>query len=634
MDYASLGATLRVAQGTYVPTIRTAPAYPRTESFQIKDGLAIYGGYAGAGDPDPDRRDPNLYPSILSGDINGDDNSGGDNSENAYHVVYSYINNASTILDGFTITGGNANSTAKNDRGGGVFTLSSLANIRNCTFTQNYARYGGAMCNQGEGPKISNCTFYENYCYASGGGAIFNNSSEAVISDCLFYNNSAGSSGGAVYNIVPYSNSLAPIITDCSFISNNAIVGAAIVNKGDHGPPPTIANCLIKGNIANLNGSAIYNYNISAIINNCVIVGNTTALGAGAIYNYSPYTMGQQPSEPVITNCTVAYNTSAVGGTIMNTYTSRGYRSTVINSIFWGNTGSYSTTEAQQVGYGTVASYSCIEGLDALTGNGNIGSDPMFVDAENDDLRLLSGSSCIDAGDNTVVDTNSIDLDGNQRIIDGDGDGEAIVDMGAYEHFSVNTAPVADAGDDVELSADGECGASIVLDGSGSSDADGDELAYYWFYDGQLFDEGMEVEAELGLAEHVFTLVVNDGMEDSEPNEVVVTVVDDMAPEFSVQMSHTILWPYNNKMVLVTPDFEVSDNCGGEVAIELVDITCNQQSNNDIEVTDDGIYLRAKRLGKDKDGRVYTITYKATDAAGNETTASAEVKVPHDRWKK
>lgn len=650
IDYASLGTTLRVAQGTYVPTIKTISMYPRSVTFQLKDGVAVYGGYGGVTAPDPDRRDPNLYPSVLSGDIDGNDYSGGDNSENAYHVVYSLSNGASTILDGFTITGGNANSTAKNDRGGGVFALSSLANISNCTFTQNYARYGGAICNQGEGPKISDCTFYENYCYSSGGGAIFNNSSGAVISDCLFYNNSAGPySGGAVYNMVPYGNSLTPTIIDCSFISNTANVGAAIVNKGDHGPPPTIENCLFKGNVSNFNGSAIYNYNISAIINNCVIVGNAAlGSGAGAIYNNSPYTMGQQPSEPIITNCTIAYNTSAVGGTIMNTYTSRGYKSTVINSVFWGNTAGYSTTEAQQVGYGTVASYTCIEGLSALAGNGNIGSDPMFAITPDDggdgwgvgyddfgDLHLMPGSGCLDAASDAGIYT---DIDGNIRPLDfpqTDNNGPLPeFDMGAYEHFSVNVAPIADAGDDVEVSADDQCGAIVTLNGSSSSDADGDTLTYYWFYGGELFAEEMEVEAELGLGEHVFTLIVNDGMVDSEADEVVVTVVDDTGPELSVEMDPMILWPANNKMVLVIPDPEVSDNCGGEIGIELVGITCNQAGEDDIERTEEEIFLRAKRDAKDKDDRVYTIVYKATDESGNETIASVEVKVPHDLGKK
>jgi len=191
--------------------------------------------------------------------------------------------------------------------------------------------------------------------------------------------------------------------------------------------------------------------------------------------------------------------------------------------------------------------------------------------------------------------------------------------------------PDADAGLDLVLSADGACGASVILDGSGSSDEGGNDLSYRWYYDGQLFDEGVEVEASPGLGAHTFTLIVNNGSDDSLPDEVVITVTDDTPPEFVVSTDIDRLWPANHKMVKVTPSFEVTDNCEGVAAIELVEITCNQQSEGDIEITDEGIYLRATRDAHDKDGRIYTITYKATDGAGNEATASTEVEVPHSR---
>lgn len=71
-------------------------------------------------------------------------------------------------------------------------------------------------------------------------------------------------------------------------------------------------------------------------------------------------------------------------------------------------------------------------------GTNNITFDPMFVDTTSSDPNLwdyhfLLESLCIDAGDNLVVDPNSTDLDGNDRIIDGDEGGESVVDMGAYE---------------------------------------------------------------------------------------------------------------------------------------------------------------------------------------------------------
>lgn len=193
--------------------------------------------------------------------------------------------------------------------------------------------------------------------------------------------------------------------------------------------------------------------------------------------------------------------------------------------------------------------------------------------------------------------------------------------------------PVADAGLDLVLSADDQCGASVILDGSASSDEGGNDLTYRWYYGGELFGEGVQVEASLGLGAHTFELIVNNGSDDSLPDEVVVTVVDDTPPALVVSTDIETIWPVNHKMVKITPSFDVADNCEGVAAIELVEVTCNQQSEGDIEVGDNGIFLRAKRDADDKDGRSYTLTYKATDEAGNETTASAQVKVPHNRRK-
>ena len=194
--------------------------------------------------------------------------------------------------------------------------------------------------------------------------------------------------------------------------------------------------------------------------------------------------------------------------------------------------------------------------------------------------------------------------------------------------------PVADAGKYLVVHADGQCGASVTLDGSGSSDKEGNELTYSWYYGDKLFAEGVEVEVDLGLGKHKFTLIVNNGVNDSLPDRVVITVADKTPPQVTLTMEPALIWSPDNKMVKVTPIFKAIDNCSEESTIELVDITCNQKSNGDIEVNDEGIFLRARRDAKDKEGRIYTITYKITDKAGNETITAAEVKVPHGRGRR
>ncbi len=92
-----------------------------------------------------------------------------------------------------------------------------------------------------------------------------------------------------------------------------------------------------------------------------------------------------------------------------------------------------------------------------------------------------------------------------------------------------NHPPVADAGDDQAVYVCIDRLAEVKLNGSDSNDIDGDELSYYWSWmiDGEIYDAtGVAPTIELPVGEYIIELVVNDGIEDSEPNEVVVTVID------------------------------------------------------------------------------------------------------------
>jgi hypothetical protein len=156
-----------------------------------------------------------------------------------------------------------------------------------------------------------------------------------------------------------------------------------------------------------------------------------------------------------VINCTFSANLAIHnGGGMYNTHDSN---PTVINSVLWGNSDSGGTDESAQIHGGSPAvNYSCIQGLDTFAGDCNIGDDPLFVDSdgeddtlgtEDDDLRLLVGSPCIDAGNSDVVPPDiDTDLVGNARFVDdpalpdcphcpepADCGESPIVDMGAYE---------------------------------------------------------------------------------------------------------------------------------------------------------------------------------------------------------
>jgi len=116
----------------------------------------------------------------------------------AYHVVKCVSGEGSgTILEGFTITGGNANGTGLNMSGGGMLNNNSSPTVINCIFGGNYANAsGGGMFNYGNAAVI-NCTFIQNAAFARGGGMY--NYGSPTVTNCKFTANSSDQ-GGAVYN--------------------------------------------------------------------------------------------------------------------------------------------------------------------------------------------------------------------------------------------------------------------------------------------------------------------------------------------------------------------------------------------------------------------------------------------------
>jgi len=100
---------------------------------------------------------------------------------------------------------------------------------------------------------------------------------------------------------------------------------------------------------------------------------------------------------------------------------------------------------------------------------------------------------------------------------------------GGLAILAINSRPVADAGPDQTAYAWIDGIAEVVLDGNDSYDPDGDELSYYWSWtiDSNNYEaNGVNPTIELPVGEHTVNLIVNDGIEDSEPNEVVITVIE------------------------------------------------------------------------------------------------------------
>jgi hypothetical protein len=227
---AAPGDTIKVAEGTYKPDEGGGQTPGDiTATFDLIDDVVIEGGYGGFGEADPDARDTEAYETILSGDLQGNDGPDfTNNADNSHHVVRAVISGGSAVLDGFTVTAGNAVGLNPTGQGGGIYIGNGSPVLVNCTFIRNKAVRGGGASNMGslsDNPSFISCKFIGNLadgpggamesqrgepsltsCVLSGnvstgsGGGLFNmGTSNATMTNCTLSNNSAGGSGGGVY---------------------------------------------------------------------------------------------------------------------------------------------------------------------------------------------------------------------------------------------------------------------------------------------------------------------------------------------------------------------------------------------------------------------------------------------------
>jgi parallel beta-helix repeat protein len=462
--------------------------------------------------------------------------------------------------------------------------------ISDCTISDSY-KDRGIICFEGK-PTIEYCTISGNI-----GGGINLGRSSGIIRNCVITGNREPMNG----------------------------IGAGI-SCGIRGRA-SISNCLIAGNFAERGGGGVF-FNLSEglTMSNCTIVGNGAGSCGGGIWVVSGW-------DVTVKDCILWGNSAEIGNQIALEHPDWSGESIV--AVSYSDVGG--GEDDIYVGTGCTIDW----------GLGNIDLDPCFVDPNASDHHLSEDSPCIDAGDpNYVAEPNETDLDGNPRVF---GDR---IDMGAYEFF--NTPPVACiVGGDQTVEVGSGCEAKVTLDGSCSSDADStpgtnDDINDFDWYEvidvcdpnSDIFlGSGEIIECNLPLGEHTIILEVIDKADAFDANEVIITVEDTTPPEFSLTVTPGVLWPPNHKMVLITPSWEVSDNCDELPEVTLVSITMNEDddakgdghTSDDIRVKPDGsIYLRAERSGKGT-GRIYTITYRAVDDSGNVTVQSAAVTVPHNR---
>jgi len=388
------GDEIWVAQGVYKPTSGTS----RSEKFSIKNGIQVYGGFAG-GETNLSQRDLLMNETVLSGEI-----ATGSATDNSYIVVlFSNVSNQ-TRLDGFTITGAYHNGVSA--YGGGAQVVASSPTIANCTFQGNYAEDGGGALNHSMSGilTLENCVFDGNVANSFGGGALRLYTGTANITNCYFTSNQSNTYAGAIY------------------------IYNAIVN---------VSNSIFAGNLSQTSGSAIRIGDIGTLhLSNSLLVGNYTNT-TGTITTSTFSNSGSH----TIRNCTIAHNKhDNSSGSSTSSAVALNNEATVTNSIIYGN-----NSINQVLGTGLTFDYNITQNsTNNATGTGNLYTDPLFVSPGNVNnapfdtsgydyqLGILSGG--IDTGLNANA-SGTNDLAGNVRIQN------SIVDLGAYESsFCISTS--------------------------------------------------------------------------------------------------------------------------------------------------------------------------------------------------
>lgn len=468
-----------VAAGTYKPTPTTDDP---SVSFELRNGVAIYGGFAGT-EASIDDRDIATNQTTLTGNINGPDES--------FHVVTSMGTDATAVLDGFRVQyGQGVFLEAVSYVGGGLFNIGGSPTIRNSMFTDNnngfYNRGGdptlenvtfqgvlssGFFNDVGGDASLSHCVFQNNG--GSKGGAIYNSGSTITLDEPMFLNNTTSLGGSAIYN-----DTMGVVtVTGGTFESGT---GGAIRSRSDGGKLH-IYDSEFKYNRGSY-GGAIESLNDSIVhCENVTFFRNTSTVRGGSLHfsgtmetdiNLVNVTFASGSSGPggaiyseqdiEVTNAYFFHNVASEGGAVhlhdanasflnvtfaSNEATNEGgavyYDADVnfTNCVFWNQTGTLGPN-VFNAGSGTATFLaSLVEGSGGsgagwdtglgIDAGGNIDADPLFVDLQAGDLRLTAPSPAIDAGTNAVA-LPATDLQGFVRVIG------AAVDMGPYEFDPVS----------------------------------------------------------------------------------------------------------------------------------------------------------------------------------------------------
>lgn len=405
---ATSGDSIWVAKGTYKPTSGTN----RTIYFRLKNGVSIFGGFAG-NETSVSSRNISANLTILSGDIG----NAGSATDNTNHVVYGTNISSTVIIDGFRITGGYY---GYGSEGAGIYLNNCKTIIRNTHITDNSSGFGGGIYQYIGSLEVLNCRINDNVASSHTGAAIHCEGTSGIttIINTQFRNNVVDQSAGN--GILFVSGDVDLLVDRCEFSGNNAKAWGVIYASSKKSC--RIINTTVIGNYCR-EAKYVFNGGISSSdfsVINCTISGNhadSTLIKQG---NYPAVYVPNNLNTRLIRNCIVYNNTSSAdfsnNMTVSNCIISKTYsnatKSLIVNPQF--------------------------------INPGNRLNAPFVMNGLNYELQLKSPA--IDQGNDTYLSGNdSLDFNGNKREIGNN------VDIGAMEkqYCLLNSSISADGPRDI-----------------------------------------------------------------------------------------------------------------------------------------------------------------------------------------
>ncbi|MCA9436524.1 MAG: right-handed parallel beta-helix repeat-containing protein, partial [Candidatus Omnitrophica bacterium] len=402
LDRCSATDEIWIASGTY------------NESIFLEQGVSLYGGFVGS-EGDRDQRDWEANPTIL------DATGLGRRAVTVFGVE-------GTMMSGFRITGGYTG-----ESGGGIYYGSvESATLSDCVISANSAISGGGISLFSVAdPQLERCVIRGNRAYGAGsfGGGVYADSSHPRMLECEIAGNEAENYGGGLY----FSTNSTGLVLECLIVDNYSgdvggggyisrshpnFVGCTLTGNqadGDGGgldfyySNSSIFDCTFSQNLAKVGGAIDARFESNLTLTRCIVMNNTAqSLGAGLACSYM--------SSPRISNSLFFNNTAMVRGggcffddasqTKMENCTIVGNSADQGSGVYCRPTTSPSLTNCILQNPGVEVfilgeamprvSFSCIEG--GFVGEGNIDTDPFFVDGTGGDFRLQPNSPCIDSG--------------------------------------------------------------------------------------------------------------------------------------------------------------------------------------------------------------------------------------------